>query len=241
VDGEQRVVVGAWSGVDTSDTWPELAIVRAAAHPAAPGSTEVTRYERSVKRAVDLVGAVVLLIALVPLLILVAIAVRVAIGPGVVFKQARVGRGEEPFTLYKFRTMFAERRRPGDRWQGEERRRSHKSADDPRVCSLGRFLRKFSLDELPQVWNVIRGEMSLVGPRPELVDIVARYQPWQHERHRVRPGLTGLWQVSARGDGRLMHEHTALDLEYAARMTFHEDCRILLLTVPAVLGRRKGC
>ena len=119
----------------------------------------------------------------------------------------------------------------------EDRRQNHKSDDDPRHTRVGRFLRKSSLDELPQFWNVVRGDMSLVGPRPELVEIVARYEPWQHQRHVVKPGLTGLWQVSSRGAG-MMHLHTDIDLEYIETMGSVTDLKILLRTVPATLRRR---
>ncbi len=101
----------------------------------------------------------------------------------------------------------------------QDRRQTHKTTDDPRHTRVGRFLRKWSLDELPQFWNVVCGDMSLVGPRPELVEIVARYEPWQHQRHTVKPGLTGLWQVSSRGTG-MMHLHTDIDLDYIETMGF---------------------
>jgi lipopolysaccharide/colanic/teichoic acid biosynthesis glycosyltransferase len=102
---------------------------------------------------------------------------------------------------------------------------------------VGRFLRKSSMDELPQFWNVVRGEMSLVGPRPELVEIVNRYEPWQHQRHVVKPGLTGLWQVTTRGSG-MMHLHTDIDLEYIQTIGLRTDLRILLQTIPATLQRK---
>jgi lipopolysaccharide/colanic/teichoic acid biosynthesis glycosyltransferase len=120
----------------------------------------------------------------------------------------------------------------------QDRRQTHKSDHDPRHTRVGRFLRKWSLDELPQFWNVVCGDMSLVGPRPELVEIVSRYEPWQHQRHLVKPGLTGLWQVSGRGTG-MMHLHTEVDLEYIEQMGPVTDLKILLLTIPATL-RRSG-
>ena len=107
--------------------------------------------------------------------------------------------------------------------------------------SSGRTLRKWSLDEIPQFWNVALGHMSLVGPRPELVEIVeAKYEPWQHVRHAVKPGVTGLWQISARDNGKLMYECTQTDIEYIQNITFWGDLKILLWTVPSALGRRKG-
>src|SRR5205807_7999289 len=118
-----------------------------------------------------------------------------------------------------------------------ERRRCHKTATDPRVTRIGRVLRALSIDELPQLVNVLRGDMSLVGPRPELVEIAAKYEPWQHARHAVKPGVTGLWQISERTTTP-MHEATAVDLEYVERLSFFTDCAILARTVPAVLLRR---
>ena len=122
---------------------------------------------------------------------------------------------------------------------GTDRRVTHKSDDDPRHTALGRLLRKTSLDEIPQFWNVALGQMSLVGPRPELVEVVARYQPWQHRRHEVKPGLTGPWQISQRGDVP-MHEATDVDVAYVDDLSFRTDVMILLRTIPALLMRRSG-
>jgi lipopolysaccharide/colanic/teichoic acid biosynthesis glycosyltransferase len=196
------------------------------------------RYERFVKPVVDRVGAVALLIVLSPVMLACALAVRATLGPGVIFRQTRVGRDGEHFDVLKFRTMHPDRRaghsrRPG----GPERRRTHKTQADPRHTRLGSFLRATSLDELPQLWNVVRGEMSLVGPRPELVGIVDQYADWQHRRHDVRPGLTGLWQVSERDVEGNMHLHVAIDLVYVRELSALTDLRLLLLTIPAVLGR----
>ena len=204
----------------------------------------ITGYERFVKPAIDRAVGTTLLLAVLPTLLLVALAVRALLGRSVIFKQRRVGRGGRVFTMYKFRTMHPCRRsvrcrRSARRPNAPDRRLTHKHPQDPRLTSLGRFLRKWSLDELPQLWNVARGDMSLIGPRPELVDIVERYESWQHERHAVRPGLTGLWQVLARGDGP-MHENTHLDLAYVRQVRFTTDCKILLHTIPALLGRRTG-
>ena len=135
--------------------------------------------------------------------------------------------------------MEPDRREVEGSFLGEDRRISHKRADDPRITETGRFLRKWSLDELPQLFNVIRGDMSLVGPRPELVQIVSRYEAWQHGRHAVRPGITGSWQVSERGD-RMLHEATDIDIEYIESISFRQDLGILIRTVPAALGSRTG-
>lgn len=193
-------------------------------------------YERHVKRPFDAVIASVALAALLPLLAGLALLVLVQCGRPVLFRQARVGQNGVPFVVYKFRTMAQDRRLRHDQWDGDCRRRTHKTELDPRHTPVGRVLRKTSLDELPQLLNVIRGDMSLVGPRPELVALVERYEPWQRRRHDVRPGLTGLWQVSARGD-RPMHELTHIDLAYLDGLSARTDLRILLATLPALLRK----
>ena len=192
-------------------------------------------YVRIAKPIFDRTVAATALVVLSPLLAVVALGVRWRIGRPVLFRQARCGLGGVAFDVVKFRTMRADRRM-AHRAVFEDRRVTHKTARDPRHTDLGRTLRKWSLDELPQLWNVVKGEMSLVGPRPELVGIVARYEPWQHQRHLVRPGLTGLWQVSRRGDG-LMHLCTDVDLEYVATIGWRADLQILLRTLPAAMSR----
>ena len=159
-----------------------------------------TTYVRLWKPCLDRLAAVFLLLVTAPVLALVALVVRVRLGPGVIFRQQRVGRHGVSFDVLKFRTMLPDRRRADVPISFPDRRCTHKSGADPRHTPVGRFLRRWSLDELPQLVNVARGQMSLIGPRPELASVVARYQPWQHERHDVKPGLTGLWQVTARGD-----------------------------------------
>ena len=193
-------------------------------------------YARVGKPVFDRVVAAVLVLLTLPLVVIVGVAVLLVIGPPILFRQRRVGRGGEAFSVLKFRTMRPDRRQQR-RPVIEDRRWTHKSERDPRHTRLGRQLRKWSLDELPQLWNVVRGDMSLVGPRPELVEVVERYEPWQCQRHLVRPGITGLWQVSKRGDG-LMHLYTDVDLEYVATMTFRRDLGILFRTVGVVIARR---
>ncbi|MBA2528771.1 MAG: sugar transferase [Euzebyales bacterium] len=216
---------------------PAVAALPAVAGMHAPHAS--TRYERWVKPCIDRVLAAVLLLALSPVLLAVAAAVWRELGAPIILRQRRVGLGGSAFTVYKFRTMRPCRRLQPLDWIAGERRVIHKHPQDPRLTPVGRFLRAWSLDELPQLFNVLKGDLSLVGPRPELVDIVARYEDWQHRRHQVRPGVTGLWQVSARGDG-LMHEHVDIDLRYAERVSLLQDLKILLLTIPAVLGMRRG-
>jgi lipopolysaccharide/colanic/teichoic acid biosynthesis glycosyltransferase len=200
-------------------------------------------YERFVKPVVDALVALICLVLLLPLIAMVALVVRVALGPGIIYRQVRVGRYGRRFTMYKFRTMLPDRRAPEGQvrepWLGEERRVSHKRDDDPRHTPTGRFLRKFSLDELPQLFNVLKGEMSLVGPRPELVSVVERYEPWQHRRHDVKPGLTGLWQVSARGTVD-MHHATPIDLEYIDHVSLMTDLKIIARTIPVLVASHNG-
>jgi lipopolysaccharide/colanic/teichoic acid biosynthesis glycosyltransferase len=206
--------------------------------PVVPLKDRDTFYARHGKAAFDRFSAAVLLLLASPVLLVVTLLVLARLGRPVLITQPRVGRGGNAFGMLKFRTMHPDRRERRESFRGGERRRTHKSPHDPRHTPLGRVLRKLSLDELPQLWNIVRGDMSIVGPRPELVHVVLdRYEPWQHGRHAVRPGLTGLWQTTARDIG-LMHEHIHLDLEYIRRMSFGTDVKLLFKTV-GVLVRPK--
>lgn len=202
------------------------------------GARQRTVYERYVKPALDRLIAALLLILLAPVLLVTALAVWFTLGSPVMFRQVRVGRGGRKFGMLKFRTMRPDRRR----WQcpnyrGPERRVTHKSAHDPRHTAMGRKLRKSSIDELPQLFNVLRGDMSLVGPRPELIEIVQHYRGWQHGRHAVKPGITGLWQVTERPNGGLMHECVELDLAYIERLSLRSDLSIVFKTPFALLRK----
>ena len=204
--------------------------------PALESAPPTAIYHRAVKPLFDVVGGLILAVVLLPLILTVAVVVRLKLGKGVIYRQSRVGRNGRPFVMYKFRSMEADRRRRQEPYEGRDRRTCHKRDDDPRHTPCGRFLRRASFDELPQLWNVIKGDMSLVGPRPELPHIVARYEPWQHQRHDVKPGLTGFWQVSDRAGG-LAYESVGLDLDYIRQMSFWTDCGVLLRTVPVTLRR----
>lgn len=195
-------------------------------------------YLRWIKPAFDRTMGVVALILSVLLLAVIALAVRINMGSPVFLMQDRVGRHGQVFRLWKFRTMAPDRREIDLEWLGEDRRKTHKSAQDPRITPLGKWLRSSRLDELPQFINVVRGELSLVGPRPELVAIVAKYEPWQHRRHAIKPGVTGLWQISDRGD-KLLVDCTEMELEYLGMISFLTDAGILLRTLPA-MARRSG-
>jgi lipopolysaccharide/colanic/teichoic acid biosynthesis glycosyltransferase len=179
----------------------------------------------SLKRASDLAGAVLLLVATVPVLAAVAVAVRIRLGRPVLFRQQRPGRRGHVFTLYKFRTMTE----PGE---GED----PASSDAERLTPLGRFLRSTSLDELPELVNVIRGDMSLVGPRPLLVEYLDRYSPEQQRRHAMRPGLTGWAQVNGRNSS-TWEDRLACDTWYVDHWSPWLDLRILVRTVGTVLRR----
>lgn len=215
-------------------------LVSRAARDVAAGAAERGLWARAYcltfKPWLDLLVASLLVLALAPLFLVVLLALGLDRSGPAIFRQTRVGREGRPFTVYKFRTMIPDRRARRLPYGGQERRRRHKSEHDPRVTPIGRFLRRTSIDELPQLVNVLRGEMSLVGPRPELPEIVSRYAPWQHDRHRVRPGLTGWWQISGRGQ-KPMHENTELDVYYVVNQSFWLDLKILLRTLPVLLSR----
>jgi lipopolysaccharide/colanic/teichoic acid biosynthesis glycosyltransferase len=196
-------------------------------------------YRRGGKRLLDLaLGSAALLIALPPMAI-AAILIKLD-SPGPVFHRAvRVGRGGRKFTFLKLRSMQqdAEELRSLLLHLNEARGPAFKLHDDPRVTRIGRFLRKTSLDELPQLIHVVQGQMSLVGPRPPFPEEVERYEPWMLRRLAVRPGLTCLWQIRGRSD-LTFEEWMRLDLEYVERCSLALDLMILLLTVPAVLSGR---
>ncbi|HZS94704.1 MAG TPA: sugar transferase [Chloroflexota bacterium] len=189
----------------------------------------ITPVQARIKRAFDLVVAGILLVLLSPLLAAIAIWVRLDSRGPIVIRQERVGAGGKTFRMLKFRTM---------NWKPEELDRAHpKRAADPRITRVGRRLRRTSLDELPQLWNVIKGDMSLVGPRPELPAIVESYEPWQWKRFVVPPGMTGWWQVNGRSE-RSMHLNTEIDLFYVQNYSILLDLRILARTVGAVIKGR---
>ena len=194
-------------------------------------------YGLVVKRAIDIVGATLGLIILSPLFAVIAIAIKVTSEGPVFFGQERYGWRKRRFTMHKFRTMVsgAEALQESLEDRNEAVGPVFKIADDPRVTPLGRFLRKSSLDELPQLWNVLRGEMSLVGPRPLPLRDVNKFEAaWLMRRFSVAPGITGLWQVSGRSD-LPFHDWVRLDLEYIDRWSLALDLGILARTLPAVL------
>ncbi len=191
---------------------------------------------RAIKRVIDVGLSSLALVVLSPVFGVIALGVMLDSRGPILFRQERIGRYGRSFVMLKFRTMIADRRTRnlGPPAGVPERRRTHKSPNDPRITLLGRFLRRTCLDELPQFWNVLSGSMSIVGPRPELPEIVAQYEPWQHSRHLAAPGITGWWQVNRDGV-HLMHQATELDLFYLEHWSVALDIRILARTFGIVL------
>ncbi len=222
----------------------------ASLHPAVPRTAprHGNRLLDASCRALDIVGSAILLIMLAPLLGLIAIAIRLDSRGPALFRQQRIGRDLKPFMVNKFRTMYngvahdqhrefvtdlisgetPELQAPGPRY---------KMTKDPRVTRSGRLLRRSSLDELPQLWNVLRGEMSLVGPRPPIPYEVEQYPPHWFARFAVKPGLTGLWQVSGRSNVTL-EEMVRLDVDYIQRRSLRLNVALIVRTVPAVLSTK---
>lgn len=185
-------------------------------------------YRKYFKRPLDVLCALAAIVVFCWLYILVAILVRVKLGKPVFFKQERPGKNEKIFTLYKFRTMTDERDENGELLP-----------DSVRLTKFGKFLRSTSLDELPEAFNILKGDMSVVGPRPLLVEYLPRYNERQKRRHEVRPGLTGLAQISGRN---LLdwEERFETDVSYVEHITFFGDLKIIALTVWYAFVKRKG-
>jgi exopolysaccharide biosynthesis polyprenyl glycosylphosphotransferase len=200
---------------------------------------------RLAKRAMDIIGAVFGLVVLSPLFLACAIAIRLNSDGPIFFRQVRIGRGQKPFTIIKFRTMVAD---------AEERKaevahlnahfglgdaRMFKIPDDPRQTSIGRFLRKYSIDEFPQLWNVLMGQMSLVGPRPLIPTEHQFVNDWGLRRLDLTPGLTGLWQVCGRSEV-TFSQMLVLDYLYVTNWSLWGDIKLILRTVPALMGKTRG-
>ncbi|GIV16762.1 MAG: multidrug MFS transporter [Armatimonadota bacterium] len=204
---------------------------------------ELPRSYRLAKRALDVVVASIGLILLAPLMLLIAIAIKLDSPGPVLFRQVRIGKGGKPFWFIKFRSMVKNAEQikreliPKNEVRGGP---VFKMRNDPRVTRVGRFLRRYSLDELPQLIHVLHGEMSLVGPRPPLPSEVASYGEWEMRRLSVTPGLTCLWQISGRSDIGF-REWVELDHIYIDTMSFWTDLKILLFTVPAVITGKGAC
>jgi len=190
------------------------------------------------KRTMDIVGAIVAILLHAPIMIVVALAIKLESKGPVLFKQKRAGLGGKPFSCYKFRSMHvgADKLREELRIYNERTGPVFKMTFDPRI-TVGKFIRKWSLDETPQFFNVLKGDMSLVGPRPPIMDEVTQYMWWQDRRLDVKPGITCLWQIYDRHKSSF-EDWVRLDIEYERNFSFWLDLKILAMTFPAVLSRR---
>ena len=182
-------------------------------------------YERYFKRPLDIILSLIAIIVLSPLMLIIAVLVRIYLGSPVIFKQQRPGLNEKIFTMYKFRTMTDERDENGELLP-----------DGIRLTKFGKFLRSTSLDELPELFNILKGDMSIIGPRPLLVEYLPLYNEHQKRRHKVRPGLSGLAQVSGR-NAISWEEKFDLDVEYVSSISFLGDLKIIFLTFKKALIR----
>ncbi|HFM5740399.1 TPA: sugar transferase [Enterococcus faecium] len=182
-------------------------------------------YEKFFKRLIDILFSILGLIMLWPLMTFVAILVRIKLGSPVIFKQQRPGKHEKIFLMYKFRTMTDQRDEEGNLL-----------SDDIRLTQFGKILRSTSLDELPELWNILKGDMSIIGPRPLLVEYLSLYRNEQRKRHFVRPGLTGLAQVSGR-NAISWKEKFEKDIEYVENISMMKDIKIFFLTLKKVIVR----
>jgi len=200
---------------------------------------ELTRSSAWFKRAFDLLGALLGLLAVSPLLLVIAVAVKLEDGGPVFFRQQRVGRHGQRFLMLKFRTMIpnADALKDSLRDRNEAKDGLFKIAADPRITRVGQWLRSSALDELPQLWNIVSGEMSLVGPRPLVLDEDQRVEGWHRRRLELMPGMTGPWQIL--GPSRVpLKEMVAIDYLYVANWSLWTDVKILLRTIPHVIGRK---
>lgn len=182
-------------------------------------------YAKCIKRILDFILSFISIIVLMPVMLIIAILVRIKLGKPVIFKQQRPGKNEKIFTLYKFRTMTDKKDEKGKLL-----------ADAKRLTKFGKTLRSTSLDELPELWNILKGDMSIVGPRPLLVEYLPLYNEKQKHRHDVRPGLTGLAQISGRNTIG-WEERFEEDIEYIQNVNFVTDCKIVFKTVSKVLKK----
>lgn len=199
-------------------------------------ASAIDDYQRMVKRSFDLLLGTFGFLLCLPIMIAISLMILLDSGWPILFLQKRVGENGKIFEMYKFRTMVqnAEQLASKVTRVDEQGNLIHKTRDDPRITRLGRWLRRLSLDELPQLGNVLRGDMSLVGPRPELPFLVANYLPWQRKRFAVPPGITGWWQISGRSD-KPMHLHTEEDLYYIQNYSIWLDVQILVRTAWVIL------
>jgi len=248
VDASPRVAATAGAVLDVSDVgltrWVELTAIdggrSSERYPLIGGGLlDAAAWQVLVKRVADLIGGMLLITLLLPIMLIAALLVRMTSPGPALYVQERIGRNGERFRMYKFRSM-----RRGAHLTREELRNLNevsgpvfKIRRDPRITTVGRWLRRLSIDELPQLINVLRGDMSLVGPRPPLPEEYVTYTDRERERLSVKPGLTCIWQISGRSDLDF-RTWVEMDLEYIATWNLRRDLRILLLTIPAVFSGR---
>ena len=200
------------------------------------------RYYLFIKRGVDILGSIIGLILAFPIMIIVMILIKLEDPKGpIFFKQIRSGMNGSTFEMYKFRSMYvdAEDRLEELMHLNEQSGPVFKITNDPRITRIGKFIRKTSLDELPQLLNVLKGEMSIVGPRPALPRETIQYTPYQMQRLLVKPGITCIWQVSGRNNIEF-EEWVELDLEYIQKRSVLLDMKLILMTIPALLGDKNA-
>ena len=202
-------------------------------------STEVKSnyYYEFFKRSIDVICSIIGLISLSPIFLIVSILIRLESKGEIIFKQKRVGLNGEEFEIYKFRSMVANAEELKEKLAEENEMSGpmFKMKDDPRITKVGKFIRKTSIDELPQLINVVKGEMSLVGPRPSLPKEVAEFEEWMNERLLVKPGLTCYWQVSGRNNIDF-EDWMKLDIKYVRERNFWLDIKLILKTILVLFG-----
>lgn len=189
-----------------------------------------------IKRVFDIVASAIALVLLSPLFLFLAIKIHGEDGGPVFYSQIRIGKNEKPFRIYKFRSMVvnADQLKKKLLTQNEVEGAMFKMHDDPRVTKIGKFIRAHSLDELPQLWNVLKGDMSLIGPRPPLPDEVAEYDDWDKQRLLVKPGCSGLWQATSRNEADFKGM-VLLDIEYINKSSLLFDLKLILMTIKVII------
>ena len=231
-----RIASNAFPHVIAKMTVEELETVPLLTFSTVPSNTVTLAF----KRLFDIIIALLLIVLSAPFMLLAMLLIKTTSPGPVLFRQKRSGLQGRVFTLYKFRSMFidAETRRKEFEQYNEMEGPVFKMKDDPRITPVGHFLRKSSIDELPQLWNVLKGDMSIVGPRPPIPEEVAKYKRWQRRRLSMRPGLTCIWQISGRNKINDFNEWVRLDLLYIDTWSFVLDIKIFLKTIPVVLFRK---
>ncbi|MBU1937767.1 exopolysaccharide biosynthesis polyprenyl glycosylphosphotransferase, partial [bacterium] len=200
-------------------------------------TTPLKVWQQLIKRIFDILVSGIMLILLLPLFIFIAVAIKLTSKGPVIYRSKRVGMNKKTFNFYKFRTMIVGAEQLKERLMDQNvmQKVVFKVKDDPRITSIGKFLRKFSLDELPQLWSVFRGDMAIVGPRPPLVSELDKFESWHRRKLSVKPGLTCLWQISGRSEITDFDEWVRLDLQYIDNWSLWLDFKVFFKTIPVVL------